>query len=168
MFDRDKRSSLLRQSLKIAEGFISLDRGKFLINIKSVLKSQKLNRWLYGFFPNAYFPNGQRLGFKIQTHTHTLTNTHTREYYRGKYHCNIDLLFDWVGLVCFANKNKNCQLSYSWFQTSQTGGQWYSDTSPFSIPCTHTHTHSLTHTHSDISSSKGQHWALSKRVSLLC
>ncbi len=23
---------------------------------------------------------------------------------------------------------------YSWFQTSQTGGQWYSDTSPFSIP----------------------------------
>jgi hypothetical protein len=25
-------------------------------------------------------------------------------------------------------------LSYSWFQTSQTGGQWYSDTSPFSIP----------------------------------
>jgi hypothetical protein len=25
-------------------------------------------------------------------------------------------------------------LSYSQFQTSQTGGQWYSDTSPFSIP----------------------------------
>ncbi len=35
---------------------------------------------------------------------------------------------------CFANKNKNCQLSYSWFQTSQTGGQRYSDTSSFSIP----------------------------------
>jgi len=32
------------------------------------------------------------------------------------------------------NKNKKCQLSYSLFQTSQTGGQWYSDTSPFSIP----------------------------------
>ncbi len=47
----------------------------------------------------------------------------------------IDLLFDWFGLVCFANKNKKCLLSYSWFQTSQTGGQWYSDTSPFSIPC---------------------------------
>ncbi len=31
-------------------------------------------------------------------------------------------------------KNKNCQLSYSWFQTSQSGGQLYSDTSPFSIP----------------------------------
>ena len=25
-------------------------------------------------------------------------------------------------------------MSYSSFQTSQTGGQWYSDTSPFSIP----------------------------------
>jgi hypothetical protein len=28
-----------------------------------------------------------------------------------KYHCAIDILFDWFGLVCFANKNKNCQLS---------------------------------------------------------
>ncbi len=36
-----------------------------------------------------------------------------REYYRGKYHCTVDLLFDWFGLVCYANKNKNCQLSYS-------------------------------------------------------
>jgi len=43
-----------------------------------------------------------------------------------------------TGLVCFANKNENCMLSYSWFQSSQTGGQWYSDTSPFSIPCLHT------------------------------
>jgi hypothetical protein len=52
----------------------------------------------------------------------------------GKFHCTIDLLFDWFGLVGFANKNKNFQLSYSWFQTSQTGGQQYSDISPFSIP----------------------------------
>jgi hypothetical protein len=59
---------------------------------------------------------------------------------RGKYHCTIDLLFDWFGLVCLANKNKNCQLSYSWFQTSQTGGQHYSDTSPFSIPCSYPYT----------------------------
>ncbi len=46
-------------------------------------------------------------------------------------------------LVCFANKNKNCQLSYSWFQTCQTGGQWYSDTTTFSIsiPCTVNHFH---------------------------
>jgi hypothetical protein len=27
----------------------------------------------------------------------------------GKYHCTIDLLFDWFGLACFANENKNCQ-----------------------------------------------------------
>jgi len=53
----------------------------------------------------------------------------------GKYHWTIDLLFDWFGLVCFANKNKYCQLSYSGFQTSQSGGLQYSDTSPFSIPC---------------------------------
>jgi hypothetical protein len=38
----------------------------------------------------------------------------------------------WIGL--FANKNKNCQLSSSWFQASQTGGQWYSDTYPFGVP----------------------------------
>jgi hypothetical protein len=25
----------------------------------------------------------------------------------------VDVLFDWFGLVCFANKNKNCQFSYS-------------------------------------------------------
>jgi len=48
----------------------------------------------------------------------------------------VDLLFDWFGLVCFAKKHIKCQLSYSLFQTSQTGGQWYSDTSPFSIPWT--------------------------------
>ncbi len=29
-----------------------------------------------------------------------------REYLRGKYHCTIDLLFDWFGLVCLANKTK--------------------------------------------------------------
>ncbi len=58
----------------------------------------------------------------------------TRECKRGKYHCTVDLLFDWFGLACFANKNKNCQYSYSFFQTSQTGGQLYSDTFPFSIP----------------------------------
>jgi hypothetical protein len=52
---------------------------------------------------------------------------------RGEYHYTVDLLFDWFGLVCIANKNINCQFSYSWFQTSQTGGQPYSDTSHFSI-----------------------------------
>ncbi len=59
----------------------------------------------------------------------------SREYYWGKYHYTVELLFYWFGLVCFANKNKNCQSSYSWFQTSQTEDQLYNDTSPFSIPC---------------------------------
>jgi hypothetical protein len=31
----------------------------------------------------------------------------------GRYHCTVDLLFDLFGLVCFANKNKYCQFSYS-------------------------------------------------------
>ncbi len=66
--------------------------------------------------------------------SHTLLLLHyrtTQGILKGKYHCTVDLLFDWFGLVCFANKNKNCQLSYSWFQTSQTGGQQCSDTSTF-------------------------------------
>ncbi len=37
----------------------------------------------------------------------------SREYQRVKYHCTIDLLFDWFELVCFANKNKYCQLANS-------------------------------------------------------
>ncbi len=57
---------------------------------------------------------------------------------KGEVHCTIDLLFDLFGLVCFANKNKNCQLSYNWFQTSQTGSLWYSDTSPSSTPWSET------------------------------
>jgi hypothetical protein len=52
----------------------------------------------------------------------------------GTSHSTLDLLFDWFGLVCFESKNKNSQQSYSRFQASQTGGQWYSYTSPFSIP----------------------------------
>ncbi len=31
-------------------------------------------------------------------------------------------------------KTKKCQYSYNWFQTSQTGGQLYSDTSPLVFP----------------------------------
>jgi hypothetical protein len=26
---------------------------------------------------------------------------------KGKYQCSVDLLFDWFGLACFANKTKN-------------------------------------------------------------
>ncbi len=53
---------------------------------------------------------------------------------KGEVSLSVDVLLYWFGLVCSANKIKNCQLSYSRFQTSQTGGQRYSDTSPFSTP----------------------------------
>jgi hypothetical protein len=51
----------------------------------------------------------------------------------GKYHCTINLLLDWFRIMttdnfCFYLQNRL-------IQTSQTGGQWYSDTSPFRIPC---------------------------------
>jgi hypothetical protein len=46
-------------------------------------------------------------------HQASLFYSLSREYYWGKYLCTLDLLFDWFGLVCFANKNKNCQLSHN-------------------------------------------------------
>ncbi len=39
--------------------------------------------------------------------------TPIREYLRGKYHCTIDLLFDWFGLVCFAKKIVSCHTADS-------------------------------------------------------
>ena len=30
----------------------------------------------------------------------TSGNAWTREYQRGKYHCTVDLLFDWFGIIC--------------------------------------------------------------------
>jgi hypothetical protein len=30
---------------------------------------------------------------------------------KGKYHCTVDLLFDWLGLVCFANKKKQLSVA---------------------------------------------------------
>ncbi len=61
--------------------------------------------------------------------------TLTREYYRGKYHCTINLLFDWFGINSMTTDNFCFYLQNRLIQTRQTGGQWYSDTSPFSIPC---------------------------------
>jgi len=59
----------------------------------------------------------------------------TREYWRGKYHCTVDLLFAWFGIRCMTTGNFCFYLQNRLIQTSQTGGQQYSDTSPFSIPC---------------------------------
>ena len=53
---------------------------------------------------------------------------------KGKYHCTVDLLFDWFWISCMTIDNFCFYLQNRLSQTSQTGGQWYSDTSPFSIP----------------------------------
>jgi hypothetical protein len=54
---------------------------------------------------------------------------------KGDYHCTIDLLFDWFGISCMTTDNFCLYLQNRLKQSSQTGGQWYSDTSPFSILC---------------------------------
>jgi hypothetical protein len=46
-----------------------------------------------------------------------------------KYHCTVDLLFDWFGINCLTTDNICFYLQNRPILTSQTGGQWYSDTS---------------------------------------
>jgi hypothetical protein len=58
----------------------------------------------------------------------------SREYQWGKYHNTIDLLFDWFGISFMTTDNLCFYLQNRLIQTSQTGGQWYSDTSFFIIP----------------------------------
>ncbi len=58
-----------------------------------------------------------------------------REYLKGKYHYTIGLLFDWFGISCMTTDSFCFYLQNILIQTSQTGGQQYNDTSPFSIPC---------------------------------
>jgi hypothetical protein len=58
----------------------------------------------------------------------------SREYWMGKYHCTVDLLFDWFRISCMTTEIFCFYLQNRLIQTSQTGGQRYIDTSPFSIP----------------------------------
>ncbi len=44
-------------------------------------------------------------------------------------------LFDWFGISCMTTDNFCFQLQNRLIQTRKAGGQQYSDTSPFSIPC---------------------------------
>jgi len=46
----------------------------------------------------------------------------------------VDLLFDWFGITCLRTNNFGFYLPNRLIQTSQTGGEQYSDTSPFSVP----------------------------------
>jgi hypothetical protein len=52
----------------------------------------------------------------------------------GQYHCTVDLLFDWFGISCIASDDFCFYLQNRLIQTGQTGGQLYSDTSPFRVP----------------------------------
>ncbi len=54
----------------------------------------------------------------------------------GRYHCTVELLFDWFGIRDTKPDNFCFYLLNRLIQTSQTGGQQYSDTSSFSIPYT--------------------------------
>jgi hypothetical protein len=56
------------------------------------------------------------------------------EYQRGKYYCTVDLLFDWFGSSCMTTDNFCFYLQNRLIQTSQTGGQWYSNTTPLVFP----------------------------------
>ncbi len=46
----------------------------------------------------------------------------------------IDLLFDWFGISCMTTDNFCFHLQNRLIQTSQTGGQQYSDTFPLVFP----------------------------------
>ncbi len=58
-----------------------------------------------------------------------------REYWRGKCHCTVDLLFDLFGISCMTTDNFCFYLQNRLIKTSQAGGQQYCDTTHFSISC---------------------------------
>jgi hypothetical protein len=52
----------------------------------------------------------------------------------GEVSLYVDLLFDWFGISCMTNDIFCFYLQNRLIRTSQTGGQWYRDTTFFSIP----------------------------------
>jgi hypothetical protein len=52
----------------------------------------------------------------------------------GKYHCTVDLQFDWLGISCITTDNVCFDLQDRLIPTGKTGGQLYSNTSPLSVP----------------------------------
>ena len=49
-------------------------------------------------------------------------------------HRTVDFLFDWFGISCMTTDHFCFYFQNRLLQTSQTGGQWYSDTSPLVFP----------------------------------
>ncbi len=68
--------------------------------------------------------------FTFKTKSSCYSDIFSKEYY----HCTVDLLFDWFGISCMTTGSFCFYFQNRLIQTSQTGGQWYSDPSPFSIP----------------------------------
>jgi hypothetical protein len=67
---------------------------------------------------------------KIKINSYNKTHLFHQGILKGKYHCTIDLLFDWFGISCITTDNFCFYLKNRLIQTSQTGGLQYSDTSP--------------------------------------
>jgi len=63
-----------------------------------------------------------------------MTSARITQMFSTKYHCTTDLLFDWFGISCMTTDNFCFYFQNRLILSSQTGGLWYSDTSPFSIP----------------------------------
>ncbi len=78
--------------------------------------------------------NSSSTDLKTDNDESTLANISTirwaREYWRGKHHCTIDLLCDWFGISCITTDSFCFYMLNRLIQTSKTGGQRYSDTSP--------------------------------------
>jgi hypothetical protein len=75
------------------------------------------------------------------------------------YHCTIHLLFDWFGISCMTTDNFCFYLQNRLIQTGRTGGEWYSDTSPFSIPYSNMQISQLGGQQLPVSAARWQHWS---------
>jgi hypothetical protein len=117
-------------SLTVEEGIQT--HGQTLSERMSPGPSFQLSKWLHAYHANKV-SSLVCPWQKVQTCS---KRSCKREFLlKGKYNCTVDVLFDWFGISCMTTDNCCFYLQNRLIQTSQTGGQWYSDPSPFSIPC---------------------------------
>ncbi len=95
------------------------------------LKKSRLLKFYY--VPSTSSASSEGI-FAAATNSTNQTNKAGSMCHLLKYHCTIDLLFHRFGISCMIPDNFRFYLQNRLIQTSQTGGQQYSDTSPFSIP----------------------------------
>ena len=73
--------------------------------------------------------NAHRVGIRLATDDLCLTDSYCREHYlKGKYYCTADFLFILFGFRCFAYVELASALLIQSNETSQTGGQPFSNT----------------------------------------